>query len=51
VDYDAQKREQGLIKNAHVLEKYGIDSTTEVSELEKDNFCKLEARGLRKSLH
>ena len=34
---------QGLHPAADILEKYWIDSTTEVSDLEKDDFSELEA--------
>jgi hypothetical protein len=38
---------QGLHQAAHILEQYGIGSATEVSELKKDDFSELEARGLK----
>jgi hypothetical protein len=34
---------QGLHRAADILEKYGIGSATEVSDLEKDDFSELEA--------
>jgi hypothetical protein len=38
---------QELHQAADILEKYGIGSATEVSDLEKDDFSELEARGLK----
>ena len=35
----------GLHQATDILEKYGISSVTEVSDLEKDDFRELEARG------
>ena len=34
---------QGLHQAEHILENYGIDSETEVSELDQDDFSKLES--------
>ncbi len=35
--------EQGLYRAADILERYGIGSATEVSDLEKDDVSELEA--------
>jgi len=35
---------QGLHQTAHILEEYGIDSETDVSELDQDDFNKMELK-------
>jgi hypothetical protein len=39
--------EQGLHQEAEILENYGINSETDVSVLDRDDFCKLVSGGLR----
>ena len=38
---------QGLHQAAEILENYGINSETDVSVLDRDDFCKLVSGGLR----
>jgi hypothetical protein len=38
---------QGLHQTAEILENYGINSETDVSVLDRDDFCKLVSGGLR----
>ena len=38
---------QGLHQAAEILENYGINSETDVSVLDRDDFCKLVSRGLK----
>jgi hypothetical protein len=37
---------QGLHQTAEILENYGINSETDVSVLDRDDFCKLVSGGL-----
>ena len=41
---------EGMYQVAHILEEYGIDSKTDVSDLQQDDFSPLESRGF-KTLH
>ncbi len=36
---------RGLFQEVHILQKYGIDSVTEVSDLKQDNFNEFENQG------
>jgi len=38
---------KGLHQAADILDKYGINSETDVSVLDRDDFCKLVSGGLR----
>ena len=38
---------KGLHQAADILENYGINSETDVSVLDRDDFCKLVSGGLR----
>jgi hypothetical protein len=38
---------QGLHQAAEILENYGINSETDVSVLDRDDFCKLVSGGFR----
>jgi hypothetical protein len=38
---------KGLQRVAEILENYGINSETDVSVLDRDDFCKLVSGGLR----
>jgi hypothetical protein len=38
---------KGLYQAAEILENYGINSETDVSMLDRDDFCKLVSGGLR----
>ena len=38
---------KGLYQAAEILENYGINSETDVSVLDRDDFCKLVSGGLR----
>jgi hypothetical protein len=38
---------QGLHQATEILENYGINSETDVSVLDRDDFCKLVSEGLR----
>jgi hypothetical protein len=40
---------KGLYQAAEILENYGINSETDVSMLDRDDFCKLVSGGLRPS--
>jgi hypothetical protein len=40
-------RVKGLHQAADILENYGINSETDVSVLDRDDFCKLVSGGLR----
>jgi len=38
---------KGLLQAADILDKYGINSETDVSVLDRDDFCKLVSAGLK----
>ena len=43
----SELEKKGLHQAAEILENYGINSETDVSVLDRDDFCKLASRGLK----
>ena len=43
-------REDGLCLEVDIFENYGIDSETDLSVLDQDDFSKLASRGLKPSV-
>ena len=43
----SELEKKGLHQATEILENYGINSETDVSVLDRDDFCKLASRGLK----